>query len=292
MPHDRDLHDDNASLPEAAGAAVARTAALLADGGGLVVVTGAGLSADSGIPTFRGEEGYWQVGSRNYRPTELATAAAFGRVPEVVWPWYLYRRGVCRRAEPNAAHRALAALAGALGDQMTLLTQNVDGLHLRAGAPAARTYEIHGNIDVGRCAADCSPATYPLPDALRPFERDDTLDAATRALLRCPRCGAQLRPHVLFFDESYNERHFRWESSLRAAADAASLWVVGSSGSTNLPNLVARTVAGNGGLVVDINPDDSPFAALARRAGGVHVRAGAAQVLPAMVSGLVPPGAV
>lgn len=263
--------------------AAERSAAALADGGRLVVVTGAGLSADSGIPTFRGEEGYWRVGSRNYQPTELATAAAFRRVPDVVWPWYLYRRGVCRAAEPNAAHRALAALAEVLGERMTLLTQNVDGLHLRAGSPAARTYEIHGNIDYARCAVDCTPATYPLPLDLRPFGRDDTLDDATAARLRCPRCGERLRPHVLWFDETYNERHFRWDSSLRAAAEADALWVVGSSGSTNLPNLVAQIVARNGGLVVDVNPDDSPFAALARQTGGAHVRAGAGEALPAMV---------
>jgi NAD-dependent deacetylase len=254
-------------------AAAARTAAALASGGRLVVVTGAGLSADSGIPTFRGEEGYWRVGSRNYHPTELATAAAFRRVPEVVWPWYLYRRGVCRAAEPNAAHRALAALGEALGERMTLLTQNVDGLHLRAGHCAARIYEIHGNINYARCAASCTPSLYSL----------DTFDDATAARLHCPRCGDRLRPHVLWFDETYDERHFRWDSSLRAAGEAAALWVVGSSGSTNLPNLVAQVVASAGGLVVDVNPDDSPFAALARHTGGAHVRQGALQALPTMV---------
>ncbi|HVV49677.1 MAG TPA: Sir2 family NAD-dependent protein deacetylase, partial [Polyangia bacterium] len=103
-------------------------------GGPIVFLTGAGISAESGIPTFRGAEGYWRVGSRNYQPTEMAAAAAFARMPEEVWRWYLYRRGVCRAAAPNDAHRALVALERRLGARFLLVTQNVDGLHLRAGS--------------------------------------------------------------------------------------------------------------------------------------------------------------
>ncbi|MEY3012847.1 MAG: hypothetical protein RIT45_1582 [Pseudomonadota bacterium] len=275
------MHAHDGIRPEDAADA---TRDALGELGTLVVVSGAGLSADSGIPTFRGEEGYWKAGSRNYRPTELATAEAFFRVPEVVWPWYLYRRGVCRAASPNPAHHALVRLARVLGERMTLLTQNVDGLHLRAGSPPERTYEIHGNIDFARCAADCRPGAFPLPDDLRPFGKDDTLDDATRARLRCAWCGGPARPHVLWFDESYDEVHFRWNSSLQAAEEAAALWVVGSSGSTNLPNLVARIVAGHGGLVFDVNPEPSPFATLARHTGGGAIRAGAGDALPRMVA--------
>src|SRR6185312_3235449 len=112
----------------------------------IVVLTGAGVSAESGIPTFRGKEGYWTVGSREYHPQELATHAAFTRMPWDVWAWYLHRRAVCRRAEPNAAHHALARLP------CDLITQNVDGLHRRAGS---RPYAIHGDIDHMRCADDC-----------------------------------------------------------------------------------------------------------------------------------------
>ena len=109
-------------------------AAALAGDGAFVVVTGAGVSAESGIPTFRGQDGYWTVGSRVYHPQELATHAAFRRMPEEVWRWYLYRLGVCRAAEPNPAHVALVELERALGDRFRLVTQNVDGLHLRAGS--------------------------------------------------------------------------------------------------------------------------------------------------------------
>ena len=128
-----------------------------------MVLTGAGISAESGIPTFRGPEGYWRVGSRNYRPMELATREAFERMPEEVWRWYLYRRAVCRAAAPNPAHRALVDAERRLGDRFLLVTQNVDGLHRRAGSDPARTFEIHGNIDLWRCADDCADGARPAP---------------------------------------------------------------------------------------------------------------------------------
>src|SRR6185437_658754 len=134
----------------------------LARQGAVIALTGAGVSAESGIPTFRGKEGYWTIGAREYHPQELATRAAFDAMPWQVWAWYLYRRGVCRTAEPNAGHRALVAWDGALGDRFALVTQNVDGLHRRAGSPDARLHEIHGAIDLMRCSRDCTAARYPI----------------------------------------------------------------------------------------------------------------------------------
>jgi NAD-dependent deacetylase len=116
----------------------------------LVFLTGAGISAESGIPTFRGEEGYWTIGSKVYQPQEMATWSNFSQMPLEVWRWYLYRRAICHHAEPNPAHLALADLEKNFGDGFTLVTQNVDGLHLRAGNSFARTYQIHGNIDYMR----------------------------------------------------------------------------------------------------------------------------------------------
>src|SRR5512138_3037007 len=95
--------------------------------GNVVVLTGAGISAESGIPTFRGAEGFWVVGSRNYMPQDMATLDMFLRAPEEVWRWYLHRFGVVRRVEPNAGQRSLVALERALGVRFTLVTQNIDG---------------------------------------------------------------------------------------------------------------------------------------------------------------------
>src|SRR5690349_7061367 len=114
----------------------------LARDGRVVALTGGGVSAESGIPTVRGKEGYWTIGSREYHPQELATHEAFLAMPWEVWAWYLYRRGVCRVAAPNAGHAALVRWDLALGERFALVTQNVDGLHARAGSTPARTYTI------------------------------------------------------------------------------------------------------------------------------------------------------
>ena len=230
----------------------------------VVVMTGAGISAESGIPTFRGEEGYWKVGSRNYRAQELATFGAYSRMPDEVWAWYLYRRSVCQAAAPNPGHEALVALEAALGDRFLLVTQNVDGLHLRAGNSHARTYQIHGNIDFMRCGADCCPDTFDMPagvDLVWPKGR--AVGDAERALLVCPKCGGRARPHVLWFDETYDEPHFRFESSLRAASQAGLLIVVGTSGATTLPHHVAGIVSQRGTPFVALNLDASPFTDMA-----------------------------
>jgi NAD-dependent deacetylase len=253
--------------------------------GRVTVLTGAGISAESGIPTFRGPEGYWTVGSREYHPQEMATLAMFRQSPETVWAWYLHRAGVCRAAAPNPGHRAVARLEALLGARFTLITQNVDGLHLRAGNSPGRTFQIHGNILFMRCAAACTPRLRPLPEALTPRERHAPLAEREAHLLRCPDCGGWDRPYVLWFDECYDEAHFRFDSSLETAAATALLIVVGTSGSTNLPGQVAATVYRRGGTILDINPADNPFAALARHTpGGAALRGTGAAVLPALAA--------
>jgi NAD-dependent deacetylase len=233
--------------------------------GPLLFLTGAGISAESGIPTFRGPEGYWQVGSMNYRPEDLATRAAFGRMPEEVWAWYLYRRGVCRAARPNAAHLALAALESALKDRFLLVTQNVDGLHLRAGNSETHTYQIHGNIDFIRCEAE-HPRIRAVPESIPlDWPKARKLGEEERSALRCCDRAHWSRPHVLFFDESYDEPLFRFESTLAAAARAALVVVIGSSGATNLPTHVMSLATRRGIPMIAINQDDSPFTELARR---------------------------
>lgn len=255
---------------------------------GLVtVLAGAGISAASGIPTFRGPEGYWSVGAREYTPQQLATRAMFERAPEDVWSWYLYRLGVCRSARPNPAHDALVRLEQTLGDRFLLITQNVDGLHLRAGNTPERTYAVHGEIEWARCASDCTVARVAVPEQVTTKQRGEPLTDADRAALRCAGCGGWLRPHVLWFDETYDEPRFRFDSSLRAAADTALLLTVGTSGATTLPTLVVQRSALAGATVVDVNPADNPFGDLAAHTGGGVVRMLACDAMPLLVDRIV-----
>jgi NAD-dependent deacetylase len=258
----------------------ARLAGALSGGGAVVALTGAGVSAESGIPTFRGPEGFWTVGSRVYQPEEMATQAAFRAMPDEVWRWYLARLGSCRAARPNRAHEALAELERALGDRFLLVTQNVDGLHLRAGSTPARTYQIHGNVDFMRCAGRHDGELFPMPAGL-PLVRDDApLPDEVRGALVCPRCRGRARPHVLWFDEYYDEALFRFESSLAAAGRAAVLITIGTSGATNLPTQMVLAASRRGALLIDVNPDDGPFAEAARSAGGLWLRGPATEQVP------------
>jgi NAD-dependent deacetylase len=251
----------------------------------VVVLTGAGVSAESGIPTFRGTEGYWVVGSRNYMPQEMATHEMFERAPEEVWRWYLYRFGLCRFAEPNAAHAALVRLEDALGpERFTLVTQNIDGLHRRAGS--RRVFCIHGDVAWVRCAAECGVGLLDLPE-FPERSKDDLVTAADRQRLTCPRCGGWLRPHVLWFDECYDEVNYRMESALAAAEEADLLLVAGTSGATNLPSQIGRLAFLRGAAMVDVNPEPNPFAELAQRSRrGFFARGSACQRIPEIVAAL------
>jgi NAD-dependent deacetylase len=259
----------------------------LAREGPLVFLTGAGISAESGIPTFRGAEGYWQIGSTNYQPEELATYSAFTEMPEEIWAWYLYRRGVCRAAEPNAAHLALVALERTLAERFLLVTQNVDGLHLRAGNTAERTYQIHGNIDYLRWE-DEHPRVRPIPDALAiDWGKTRKLTPEELGALRVGGSGPLARPHVLWFDESYDEALFRYESSMSAARRAAMLVVVGTSGATTLPNHLVSAAAQRGIPLICVNPDESPFTRVtARLERGLVLRGTATEWMPRVARAL------
>ena len=247
------------------------------------VLTGAGISAESGIPTFRGPEGYWTIGSAVYTPQEVATFAMFTRHPEAVWSWYLYRFTACLDAAPNPGHQALVEMERKLGDRFTLITQNIDNLHLRAGNTPERTFQIHGNINHVRCANDCHNDVRLLADPLRRRRESRELSPEEWALLRCERCRGWLRPHVLWFDEFYNEEHFRFESSIRAASATDLLIIVGTSGSTTLPNHVASIVHQRGGTILDINIEESAFTPLARSSPhGAFIRHPAARALPVL----------
>ena len=263
--------------------------------GQIVVMTGAGVSAESGIPTFRGKEGYWEVGSREYHPQELATWSAFSSAPQIVWPWYLYRRALCRNSNPNQAHFALVELEAALGKRFKLVTQNVDGLHIRAGSTLERCYEVHGNIDYMRCSSECglkyelnsAPNTLcsrmdflcPVPDNLGPVAKNADFNKSWEEALRCAGCGAWMRPHVLWFDESYDELKYRFESSLQAAMKADLLITAGSSGATNLPMMMAELAMRSNTPIIDVNIEANPFSKFAGRFQG-DISATASDGLP------------
>jgi NAD-dependent deacetylase len=259
----------------------------LAAEGPIVFLTGAGISAESGVPTFRGAEGYWQVGSRNYHPQDLATHQAFEDMPEEVWAWYLYRRGVCRAAQPNPAHRALVRCEAALADRFLLVTQNVDGLHRLAGNSATRTYEVHGNTDYLRCE-DEHPEVRAIPEAMPvDWPKARKLEARELALLRCASHQRLTRPHVLWFDEAYDEPLFRVHSSLAAASAAAMLVVVGTSGSTTLPTRMVQVAAHRGIPLICINQEESPFTAQARASRqGLVLLTAATDAVPRLVDAL------
>jgi len=249
----------------------------------IVILTGAGISAESGIPTFRDQGGLWQ----KYCVEDVATYEAFKRKPDLVHEFYNQRRRDLLEVEPNAAHKALALLEKGYPGEVLLITQNVDGLHLRAGNSLKRTYQIHGNIFSIRCSNECSTKIYPLPEGIRGKDKGEEITEEEKRLLRCPKCGAIARPHVLWFDEYYDERYFYYESSLRVARQTGVLITVGTSGATNLPNQVVWTVYSSGGTIIDININENPFSSIALKSkNGMFIRESSSKALPMILKAI------
>jgi NAD-dependent deacetylase len=222
----------------------------------VAVLTGAGVSAESGVPTFRdAQTGLWA----NFKPEDLATPAAFRRNPRLVWEWYAWRRERVGSVAPNPAHHALAAMQTRF-PRFTLITQNVDGLHQRAGS--IEVTELHGNIVRSRCFAGCGMA-YEKPEDLPDGEPPC-----------CPACGSWLRPDVVWFGEMLDADKLR--AAERACAGANVLFVVGTSGlvypAAGLP-LQARSV---GARVIIVNPQPTEIDSVA----DVLIRGAAGGVLP------------
>lgn len=207
----------------------------------IIAFTGAGISAESGIPTFRGKDGLW----KKFRAEELATPEAFFRDPKLVWEWYDWRRQLIAKAEPNEGHKILAQMEREFPD-FYLITQNVDGLHQRAGSK--KVIELHGNIWKVRCV-ECGHTTYdyrtPLPE-IPP---------------RCERCGGLLRPGVVWFGE--NLPMDALEKAYMLSRDADIFIVVGTSGvvypAAELPYIAKE----HGAEVIEVNPDETPISRIA-----------------------------
>jgi NAD-dependent deacetylase len=252
--------------------------------GRLTILTGAGISAESNIPTFRGPEGYWTIGSKEYQPQEMATYRMFRQKSEEVWKWYLYRIGVCKKAQPNPGHHALVEMETLFKDRFTLITQNVDNLHLRAGNSLDKTFQIHGNVFFMRCADECKKEVFPIPKNLTDREKSEALTETDRQLLVCPYCGSRTRPHVLWFDEVYNEHYYRYQSALKVAGETDLLLVVGTSGATSLPNQVVWEVKNRNGIIIDINIEKNPFSIIALNSRqGFFIKQPSGEILPDIV---------
>ena len=199
----------------------------------IVAVTGAGVSAASGVPTFRGDDGLW----RQYRAEDLATPEAFAHNPKLVWEWYDWRRGVIASCKPNPAHEILAKWSARAG--FTLITQNVDGLHESAGT--ANVIRFHGSIWELRCASECGrepweDRTIPLPE-LPPL---------------CPACGGLARPGVVWFGESIDPDVLERSSS--AASGAEVFLSVGTSSLVYPAAALLHVARRNGAFAAEINP--------------------------------------
>ena len=252
--------------------------------GRITILTGAGISAESGIPTFRGPEGYWTIGSKEYHPQEMATYSMFVKKPDEVWKWYLYRIGVCGKASPNPGHFALVGMETLFKNRFTLITQNVDNLHLRAGNRLEKTFQIHGNVFFMRCAGECALTVYPIPEDLSGRGKNENLTEKDRSLLMCPDCGSRTRPHVLWFDEMYNEHFYRYHSALNVSGETELLIVVGTSGATNLPNQVVWEVKNRDGIIIDINIEENPFSNLALKSRrGFFIKQPSSKALPSIL---------
>jgi NAD-dependent deacetylase len=249
-------------------------------------LTGSDIASESDIPIFREHESTWMVGGREHPIRQLATREMFEKYPNDIWLWYLYRRGVCRRAPLNPGHRSLVEIEGLLPDRFTLITQNSDNLHLRAGNSVKNTFEVHGNLFYMRCLGGCTSGVYPIPEGVEDHPRGGSLSDQERRLLICPLCGGPARPHELWFDETYNEEYYHYLTVLRIARETRLLVVAGTSGSTNLPVLIAQTVKRRGGVIIDINTHETPFSFLAHATGGFFIQETGSVALPAIYNAI------
>jgi NAD-dependent deacetylase len=237
-------------------------------------LVGAGLSAESGIPTFRGKDGYWVSGSKNYKAEEIGTLKMFQVASREVWKWFLYRKSVTEAASPNRSHTMLKEIEDILGDHFALISQNVDSLHRKAGNSEERTFLIHGDFDFVRCGDECSDQLYEFPKNISLEKRDkDVISPEEWEALRCPKCGEDLRPHVLWFDEYYNEKYFKKDTVLRISKNTGLLFILGTSGATNLPRTIAENVLAKNGMVVEVNIEESYFSQLLQnKKNGIIIR--------------------
>jgi NAD-dependent deacetylase len=203
----------------------------------LLVCTGAGVSKESGIPTFRGDDGLW----RQYRAEELATPQAFARNPKLVWEWYRWRQDIIKKAKPNGAHHAIVQLEKLIPDFL-LVTQNVDNLHFQAGS--RKLIELHGNIFRAKCSRCDKKYSEPLAGELPECQ-----------------CGDLIRPDVVWFGESLDVLDL--DRAFGFAESCETVLVVGTSGIVQPAASIPYIAKENGAFVVEINPVATPITEIA-----------------------------
>jgi len=217
----------------------------------IVVMTGAGVSVESGIPTYRGAGGTWTKGSKNYRPQELATFRFFEEHPEKQWEYMFETANKMQRAKPNDTHIELAELekyCNRCNKSFTLITQNIDSLHRKGGSN--NVLEIHGNIGYARCMKKTCPKFAELvPFPSLPNKKEKSY------VPTCTSCQSNIRPHVLFFDECYSERLYKSESAKAAVATADVFLVIGTTYQTSLPRKLLHLAHKHDAAIIDVNPN-------------------------------------
>jgi len=220
----------------------------------IVVLTGAGISAESGIPTFRGEEGLW----KQYRAEDLATPIAFIKDPKLVWEWYDWRRGIIASKKPNAGHKILGRWEK-IFPNFILITQNIDGLHQKAGSK--NILELHGNIWKVRCTEERTiTENHDIPlEEIPPH---------------CPDCGALLRPHVVWFGESLSSSVLH--KAFQVSSSCEIIFSIGTSAVVQPAASLPLAAAEANAKIVEINPDPTPLTSYA----DFSFRGKAGEILP------------
>jgi NAD-dependent deacetylase len=222
----------------------------------VAVLTGAGVSAESGVPTFRGEEGLW----KNFRAEELATPEAFERDPHLVWEWYDWRRRLLAPLKPNRGHETIAEMEKRY-DDFLLITQNVDGLHMKAGS--RKMVELHGNIWKTRCLAEGAVV--------------ENLETPLAEIPPHCECGAMLRPHIVWFGESLDPGVI--ETAFGAARECDVFIVAGTSSYVQPAASLSSIAKEAGAYVIEINIDATPATGLV----DVSLRGKSGEILPLLL---------
>ncbi len=231
-----------------------QAARLLSKASQIIAFTGSGISAESGIPTFRGKDGLW----KKFRAQDLATPSAFAENPKLVWEWYDWRRGIIAEKEPNPGHKTLAQWEG-LFSSLHVITQNIDGLHQKAGSK--KIIELHGDIWKLRCTKEgtvIEDHTTPLKE-LPP---------------KCAECGALARPHVVWFGEALDRNLL--EKAVQLSSEADLMFVIGTSALVYPAASIPFTAMDSGAKIIEINPESTPLTPHA----DISIRGKAGDILP------------